>query len=583
VRRILLALAVALLLLPAAAHATPVATNDSQYSSLGRVFPDPLAGCGSSPCSPNAQGNVPASQFIQYTEFVNALQYMNRKSPWSRYMEINRRMGHAAAVGRCLRILSRRHWFVGDGAAARATGLEAIAILEPLGESVDLARAYSGVTQLAMNSEDSLEAIAWGNRALELAMRLGDEHTRAHALVNLGAAKLQLDPHETAPLLGAHVVADASGNRYEATRALVCLAFTLLDWLQPLPALRYAQQGLSYAREDEVHNLASYLETGIAWLRLRAGEWDEAQRIAGGEIEKCFRVSQILAQTVLTELAVRRGDPDAADRLADLAAAAERTGELQRITPVAELATEWALTRGAPMPTQRFARIVADFRVPGGPTGWGAVRVAAWAAVAGLELGVDEASYPPFSAMVRRDWRAAADAFGTVGWTYDRALMLSLLDDRDALVESMEIARRLGAEPLTRRVAGRMRGLGIRVPRGERETTRGNPAGLTARQREVLALVVEGLTNAEIAQRLVVSSRTAEHHVAAVLAKLGVTTRREAARRAAELGLTAQALPEQRARTSANGWVGSPPDAAAAPGEPARGPRRTCGSVTIDG
>ena len=144
--------------------------------------------------------------------------------------------------------------------------------------------------------------------------------------------------------------------------------------------------------------------------------------------------------------------------------------------------------------------------------------------------------------MLRRDWLGAADAFGDVGWTYDRALMLSLLDDEQRLVESIEIARGLGAEPLTRRVAGRLRELGLRVPHGQREATRANPAGLTARQLEVLALVVEGLTNAEIAERLVVSPRTAEHHVAAVLSKLGAATRRDAARRAAELGLVRASL-----------------------------------------
>ncbi|HXV57206.1 MAG TPA: helix-turn-helix transcriptional regulator, partial [Gaiellaceae bacterium] len=69
--------------------------------------------------------------------------------------------------------------------------------------------------------------------------------------------------------------------------------------------------------------------------------------------------------------------------------------------------------------------------------------------------------------------------------------------------------------------------------------TRSNPAGLTARQLDVLALLVDGLTNAEIADRLVVSPRTAEHHVAAVLRKLGATSRREAARRASELRILA--------------------------------------------
>ena len=118
--------------------------------------------------------------------------------------------------------------------------------------------------------------------------------------------------------------------------------------------------------------------------------------------------------------------------------------------------------------------------------------------------------------MRRRDWRAAAEAFGEVGWPYDRALMLSLLDDEESLAEALETARGLGAEPLTRRVTGHMRELGLRVPPGPRETTRANPAGLTARQLEVLELLVDGLTNAEIAKRLVVSPRTAEHHVAAV-------------------------------------------------------------------
>src|SRR5262249_41470536 len=114
----------------------------------------------------------------------------------------------------------------------------------------------------------------------------------------------------------------------------------------------------------------------------------------------------------------------------------------------------------------------------------------------------------------------------------------SLLDDEESLAESIELARGLGAEPLIRRVAGRMRELGLRVPQGPRETTRANPAGLTARQLEVLALLGEGLTNAADAGRLVVSARTAEHHVAAVLVKLGATTRAEAARRASELQLT---------------------------------------------
>jgi DNA-binding NarL/FixJ family response regulator len=80
------------------------------------------------------------------------------------------------------------------------------------------------------------------------------------------------------------------------------------------------------------------------------------------------------------------------------------------------------------------------------------------------------------------------------------------------------------------------RGLGVtRLPRRPQPGTLTNPAGLTDRQLEILRLVAAGLSNAEIAQRLVVSTRTVDHHVSAILAKLGVPTRREAAARAAEL------------------------------------------------
>jgi len=459
---------------------------------------------------------------------------------------IYKELGDLMSIGRCTRVRSRFQWFSMDGEGARQTAQEAVAILEPLGESAELAAAYSTLSQLAMLAEDTGQALALGEIAFELATQLGDEATRVHALVNIGTARMQIDPHATETLLEAREMAERSGARHEATRALVNLGASLLFWVRPLEARGYIEEALAYAGQYEVDTLAEYAATMLAWLQLRAGQWDEAERAARRVAKREESIPQLLGRTVLTELAVRRGDPDAEERLAALAARAEHTRELQRTAPIVELQVEVALLSGAPMPLQRLESLLDEVRsLSGGrvTAGWAGARIAAAASVAGIELEVDAPLSPTLSAMVRRDWREAADRFGQVGWSYNRAVMLSLLDDEESLAEAIGIARGLGADPLARRVAERLRALGASVPRGPRASTRANSAGLTARQLEVLELLAGGLSNAEIASRLVVSPRTAEHHVAAVLSKLGAATRWDAVRRAAELEL----LPAARA------------------------------------
>jgi DNA-binding NarL/FixJ family response regulator len=98
--------------------------------------------------------------------------------------------------------------------------------------------------------------------------------------------------------------------------------------------------------------------------------------------------------------------------------------------------------------------------------------------------------------------------------------------------------QRLGARAAAAILARRLRERGARgLPHGPRPATRQNPAGLTRREQEVLSLVAQGLRNAQIADRLVLSEKTVGHHVAAILRKLGVRSRLEASTHAARLGL----------------------------------------------
>jgi len=84
----------------------------------------------------------------------------------------------------------------------------------------------------------------------------------------------------------------------------------------------------------------------------------------------------------------------------------------------------------------------------------------------------------------------------------------------------------------------RLKELGVRrIPRGAQTRSRKNPAGLTERQLDVLMLLMDGMTNAEIAEKLVVSVRTVDHHVSAILSRLNARTRRQAAAIARDLDL----------------------------------------------
>ena len=138
-------------------------------------------------------------------------------------------------------------------------------------------------------------------------------------------------------------------------------------------------------------------------------------------------------------------------------------------------------------------------------------------------------------------WREAADLWQRAGCPYDYAMALAESPDPSDLLDALATLDTLGAEPLAHRVRLRLRELGVtRVPRGPVPSTRDNPGGLTDRQVEVVRMLDEGLTNAQIAARLVVSVRTVDTHVAAVLDKLNARTRRDAAARARALGVVAE-------------------------------------------
>src|SRR5262249_41881342 len=98
--------------------------------------------------------------------------------------------GDAERAGESLRWLSRLCWGTGQRGEGEAAAARAIAVLETVPPGRQLAMAYSNRSQLEMVAHRAEAAVAWGTRALELARRLGDTETLAHALTNIGTARL---------------------------------------------------------------------------------------------------------------------------------------------------------------------------------------------------------------------------------------------------------------------------------------------------------------------------------------------------------------------------------------------------------
>jgi DNA-binding CsgD family transcriptional regulator len=230
-------------------------------------------------------------------------------------------------------------------------------------------------------------------------------------------------------------------------------------------------------------------------------------------------------------LRARRGEPGALDDCVRAAEWAYRTGEIQFVgaAGVALAEAYWlAGDADAAAAAARDGLAVAE-RVH---RPWFLGELAFWLWRCGGPTVAPETAAEPFRLLITGEWRAAADYFAARGCSFAQAEALSGGDPRAALA----IYDRLGATASARRLRGILRERGLPIPRGPRPATAADPTGLTGRQREVLALLAEGLSNAEIAARLTLSAKTVDHHVSAVLGKLGVSSRGQAAAVARKLG-----------------------------------------------
>ena len=243
--------------------------------------------------------------------------------------------------------------------------------------------------------------------------------------------------------------------------------------------------------------------------------------------------------TILVTLAlvsVRRGDPGADPLLQEAIELALPTSELNRIGRVSAVRAEQAWLSDDTDRVAREASLGLEF-VDGHTAPWVKGELMFWLSRTRAIDPIPADIAEPYRLMLQGNWQEAAALWHSLGMPYERALTLAE-GSEEAQREALGILDALGAAPLAAIVRRRLRDRGARgIPRGPNETTRANPAGLTSREIEVLALLAQGCSNAQLARRLHRSTRTIDHHVSSILEKLGARSRTEAVAMGLSLGV----------------------------------------------
>lgn len=430
----------------------------------------------------------------------------------------------------------------GDHVESERALTAAIALLEALAPSRELAIAYEARARRLFVTNEPGPVYTWAERAMLLAKQLGDPGIVVEAGVTAAVAGLlQGDDAARVRLRelreAAYQLSQSDPGVHDTyARATFYLAFIPMVHRSYEDVDRNLEEGLRHAIDYDLDYWQSLLAGAQVLRSLDAGRWDDATHQAHAVLDSrdpAWR-AKLLALIALARIKARTGQSDAGEWL-------DRATESARHDPAVDgmiwpARAEAAWLAGDAVRAQREAAEAQAAR-PGARDSWYASELVFWVHLTGGSVDGKSIGAEPYRLAVLGSWVAAARWWERRDCPYEMAVTLATGDDPDAIQRAIRVLDQLGAAPAAAYARRRLRELGITaVPRGPRPSTSANPAGLTQREQEVLALVGNGLTNTQIAARLFLSEKTVERHLGGVFAKLNVATRGEAVRAAVRIG-----------------------------------------------
>jgi DNA-binding CsgD family transcriptional regulator len=442
--------------------------------------------------------------------------------------------------GEIYRKLSRMLWYDCKTEQGKEYLDKAIDILENLPAGKQLAMAYSSKSQFYMLSEDTEPAILWGEKALKLARKIKDEEIEAHALNNIGIAKMFVDDYSGEKDLKRSLELSLKNNFYEhAARAYVNIASIFLQKRRLEEADQYFSAGTEYCNDKDLYTYSLCMAGHNANVKLYQGKWGEATETVGVVFKKDNVPSgnKIIPLFIVGIIRARRNDPGAVNLLEESLPLALKIGEMDKIAVVNSGRAEVHWLQNNLESVIDDVQLAYD-KIKDGENAWEIGMLAFWLWKANRLTEIPPKIAEPYRLQIKGDWKSAAKLWEDLHCPYEQALALSDGDEQ-AMKRAIEIFDSLGASATSQHIKQKMRELGIKsIPKGTRKTTRENIAGLTNRQLDILSLLNRGLSNIEIGNQLYISPKTVDHHISAILSKLNIHSRHEAAVFARSNGIT---------------------------------------------